>query len=788
MFTNYLKIAYRTLLRYKGYTVTNILGLAVGIAATILILSYIEFEMSYDDFQKNAASVYRVSVVAKKEGNVEYDGAQFIAPLGPAMMKDMPEVQNYVRLRSPVVAYLSFGEQSLKVDGIVYTDSTFFDILSFPLVTGSPQQALKDPYSIVLTPGVAVALFGNDDPMGKIVKADGGESFHVTGIVQEPPPNSDIHFRALASFSTLYHQPNMYLGWNGGNQYVAYVQLRPNARPEDVDKKFPAFMWGYLNQQLASVGLRFDPYLQPLRDIHLHYNEGSTAVRANIYTFALVALFILVIACVNFINLTTARSAKRAKEVGVRKVLGADRRMLIRQFLTETLLLTLLASVVALFLAELAFPLYKDLLGEDIGAWSVFRATSVLNVLALIVVVGLIAGGYPAFYLSSLRAAQALKSGPVALGSRARLRSILITLQFAVSIALIVCTVIVASQLDFLKDQKLGFNKENIVVLPLIGDAARSKTDILKEELGQLPGVLSTAASSAVPISGFTSNGYFPEGHNTVMMIHVLDVDDDFLKTFNIEMAEGRSFSPDFTSDKSAYLINQTLARTLGWQNPIGKTIRRDGVHDVIGVVKDFNFATLHSPIEPLIITRSPEVGQFSDLSVKLNGANTASTMSAIQRAWERIVPSTPFSYWFLDEAFDHLYRTEERFETLFLAFSGLAIWIALMGLLSLASFATEERTKEIGVRKVFGASVMSITGLLSRDFLRWVVLANLLAWPVAYYFMMLWLRDFAYRIDITVWPFVFGGLVALLLGWLSVGYQTVRAALSNPTNALRYE
>jgi putative ABC transport system permease protein len=788
MFSNYFKIAYRTLLRYKAYTATNIFGLAVGIAATILILSYIEFEMSYDDFQKKAASVYRVSVVWKKEGNVEGDSPTFVPPLGPAMLKDMPEVQNYVRLRNPVVAYLSSGEQSFRVDGIVYTDSTFFDIFSFPLAAGNPQEALRDPYSIVLTPELALTLFGSENPMGKIVKVDGGESFHVTGVVREPPPNSQIRFRALASFSTLEHQPNMYLGWRGGNQYITYVQLRPNTRREDVDRKFPPFMWGYINQEMASIGVSFDPYLQSLRDVHLTYDENSAAIRANIYTFALIALFILVIACVNFVNLTTARSAKRAKEVGVRKVLGADRSTLIKQFLTESLLLTLLASVVALFLVELVFPLYKTLLAEDIGAWSVFHVGTILNVLAIIVVVGLIAGSYPAFYLSSLRAAQTLKSGAVASGSRGRLRSVLITLQFAVSIALIVCTVIVASQLDYLKDQKLGFNKENIVVLPLIGDAAKSKSDLLKEEIVHLSGVLGASASSEVPINGFSSNGYFPEGHNSPMIIHVVDIDDDFLKIFGIEIAEGRGFSPDLASDKSAYLINQTLARTLGWQNPMGKTFRRNGEHTVIGVVKDFNFSTLHSPIEPLIITRRPEVGQFDDLSVKIGGANVASTMSAIESIWQRIVPSTPFSYWFLDEAFDHLYRAEERFETLFLAFSGLAIWIALMGLLSLASFATEERTKEIGVRKVFGASVASITGLLSRDFLRWVVLANILAWPAAYYFMTLWLRDFAYRIDLTIWPFVFAAVVALLLGWLSVGYQTVRAAVANPTKALRYE
>ncbi len=788
MFSNYLKVALRNLLRHKLYSFINMFGLAVGICAIILILAYIEFELSFDDFQANGKHIYRVSVKDLKEGNIESESPVFVAALGPAMLRDIPEVENYVRLRTPRTEYLSSGVQSLKVEGIVYADSTFFDVFSFHLISGDTKEALQSPFSIVLTPSLSQTLFGTEDPIGKMVRINGGDSYRVAGIVRDPPGNSSIKFRALISFSTLYRQPDMFLGWNGGNQYVTYVRLRANTRPEDVNRKFPPFMWRYINQENAAIGVRYDPYLQPFVDIHLLYDEGSAAIRANIYIFASIAIVVLMIACMNFVNLTTARSARRAKEIGVRKVLGANKPMLIGQFFTESFLITLLATICALLMAELVFPVYKTLISEDIGTWNVLHSSTILDLVILVLVVGFIAGAYPAFYLSSFQAAKVLKSGTLASGTRGTLRSILITFQFAVSIAMIVCTTIVGTQLQHLKNQKLGFNKNNIVVLPLVGKEARSKSDLLKREILGLSGVISASASSDVPISDFTSNGYFPEGHNSPLMIHVVDVDDDYLKTFGIEVAKGRGFSTDFASDKSAYLINQTLANTLKWESPIGKTIQRDGLHTIIGVVKDFNFATLHSPIKPLIITHEPWGGQFDDLSVKLGSADIAGTMKAMENVWQKSVPSSPFSYWFLDESFDHLYRAEERFETLFMIFAGLSIWIALMGLVSLASFATEERRKEIGVRKVFGASVLSVTGLMSKQFLKWVLVANIIAWPAAYYFMSLWLQDFAYRIDLTVWPFLAGGVAALLLGWVSVSFQTVKAALANPVDALRYE
>ena len=787
MFSNYAKIAVRNLLRNKLYSIITISGLAVGIAATILIFSYIEFQLSFDNFQKDGGSIYRISIKAIKEGNLEFDGPEFVPPLGPAMLKDMPEVENYVRLRTPLTQYLSSGEQSMKVDGIVYADSTFFDLLSFSMLEGDPSTTLRTPYSIVLTPTVAVGLFGREDPLGKIVKINGDESFHVTGIVGECPANSSIRFKALISFSTLYHQPNMFLGWNGGEQYVTYVRLKRGVRPESVDGKFPQFMWQYINKDMSTIGIRLEPYLQPFQNIHLWYDAGSASIRETMYVLACIAFVILIIACVNFVNLTTARSARRAKEIGVRKVLGARKGMLIRQFLTESLIISFLGALSALLLAELLFPFYRTLIGEDTTAWNIIRPSTTLAALGVVLLVGLVAGSYPALHLSSFEASRTLK-GVAGSGSKGRLRNILITLQFAVSIAMIVCTLVVVSQLHYLKNQNLGFDKNNIVVLPLLGEEAKSKSDLLKKELSGVPGVVGATASSEVPINDFTSNGYFPEGHNSPMIIHVVDVDNDFLKTFGIETVEGREFSKDIASDKSSYLINQTLEHILGWKNPLGRTIRRNGNHTVIGVVKDFNFATLRSPIEPLIITRDPWGGTFDNLSIKIRSSNIAETMRAIQAIWQNTVLSAPLSYWFLDESFEHLYRTEEHLETLLLVFAGLAIWIALMGLLSLAAFTTEERTKEIGIRKVLGASVPGVVGLLSRQFLKWVALANIVAWPAAYYFMTLWLQDFAYRVNMTVWPFIFGGLIALLLGWISVSAQTLKAALANPVNALRYE
>lgn len=788
MFKNYLKIAYRNLLKYKAYSLTNIFGLAIGVAATMMILLFIQFELSYDNFHQNANSLYRVSVVHKKEGKVQDDSPIFTPPIGPAMARDFPEVEGFVRFSTRRVAYLSYNDRALKIDGIRHADSTLFDLFSYELITGNPKQALVNPYSIVLTEETSERIFGAQNPLGKVVKLDNKDSYQVTGVAKSPPANSHIQFNALISFSTLYKSSNLFLDWNGGNQYTAYVKLAENTSPESVEAKFPDFMWDYINEEYANYGLSLEPYLQPLQKIHLFHNADSGARRTNLYIFAVVALLILFIACVNFVNLSIARAIKRTKEVGVRKVLGADKQKLITQFLGESILLTLIAFLCAFFLVEMLFPIYRNLLGVELDYAYTIDFKSVAGVLGIFLLVSVSAGSYPAFYMSAFQVISTLKGDARSGKSRGKSRNVLVVLQFAISIALIVCTLLVNGQLNFMKQKELGFNKENIVVLPLIGDEVKSKSETLKQELLRLPNIESVAASSEVPHDGFTSNGYFPEGHTKTVMIHVVDIDEDFLKTFDINLVQGRNFSKEFATDKTAYLVNESLANALGWDEPIGKKITRNGEHKIIGMVKDFHFATLHSRIEPLIITNQPWREGFSNLSVKISSTNLPETLAAIKTAWQEIAPATPFDYWFLDESFDELYKSEQQFQQLFLYFSVLAIMIALLGLLSLASFSTEQRTKEIGIRKVLGATAVGVAGMLSRDYLKLVVLANLIAWPAAYYFMSRWLQDFAYRVGIGWWVFLLAGGLAIFVALATVGFRAIKAALANPVEALRYE
>ncbi|MFQ5638927.1 MAG: ABC transporter permease [bacterium] len=789
MLKNYFKIAIRNLLKYKTYTLINITGLSVGIAATILILFYIQFEFSYDKFHENADHIYRVSIVRLMEGKMPEDSPVFTPPIGPAMARDFPEVENFVRFTVNKTAYFSLeNKQSIKVSGIRYADSTLFDVLSFQLIVGNPKTALVEPYSIVLTEKTAARIFGSDDPMGRIVKLDNADEYKITGIIKEPPANSHIQFNTLISFVTLYKDPHNYMDWNGGNQYYAYVKLTPDTAPEKVEAKFPDFMWGYINEMLANYGIKYEPYLQPLKDIHLYHDEYSDTGLTNIYIFSAIALLILLIACINFVNLTTARATKRAMEVGVRKVLGANKQNLIRQFLGESMLLTLVAFSVALLLVELFFPSYQALLNKEFKVSGLINMADFWGVLLAVFVVGIIAGSYPALYLSSFQAVKTLKGEVRSGANKERSRNILVVLQFAISITLIICTMLINRQLHFVKDKELGFNKEQIVVIPLISDEIKLKSETLKQELSNLPGILNVTASSEVPYAGFTSNGYIPEGFKNPIMIHVVDVDERFLETFDIDMVSGRNFSKEFSTDKTAYLVNETLARSLDWDDPIGKTITRNGDHKVIGVVKDFHYATMHSEIKPLILTNQPWRNRFDLLSVKINSNNISGTLNAIENTWRQFAQSAPFEYSFLDEAFDNLYKSEQRFQEVFFYFSFLAIVIALLGLFSLASFSTEQRTKEIGVRKVLGASVMGIIGLLSKEFLKLVVIANVVCWPIAWYAMHKWLQNFAYRIDMGWWIFALAGGLALVIALLTVSTQAVRAALANPVESLRYE
>ncbi|MEX1137808.1 MAG: ABC transporter permease [Bacteroidota bacterium] len=787
MISNYLKVAFRNLLKHRIYSAITIVGFAIGLAAAILIALYVRFELSFDDFQVHGDTIVRASFASKKEGIVQGRGPSFTPPFAPAAANEIPEVESFVRLSTPRVAYAFVGGESFKLENIRHADSTFFDIFSFNLIAGDIRSALRNPYSLVLSQSSAERMFGEGNPLGTLVKLDGKGPYQITGIVADPPANSSIQFSSLISFSTLYEDKNLYLDWNGGNQYIAYLQLVPNADIALVEKQCSALLWRYLNQQLSAIGVEVVPSLEPLKSVHLFHEYDSETRRNNIAIVSAVAVFILILACVNFVNLTTARAIRRAKEVGIRKTFGANRNDLVSQFLGEALLVTIAGTSIAILLVELVTPWYRALVGEHAGSLSSFEFGEAAMFVFSIFTVGIAAGSYPAFHLSRFQPA-AIQGEISRGGARSIVRNILVIFQFAVSITLIACTLLVGAQLQYMQNKDLGFRQDNMIVIPLRGEESKERGDILKQELTGLPDITGVTASSEVPSAGFTTNGYFPEGQTTPVMIHVVDADERFFDTYGLAVIKGRSFSSERLTDKDSYLINESLALMLGWDDPIGKTIRRGGDHTIIGVVKDFHYATLHDKIEPLIITNQPWRDRYSVLSVRTESKDIPELIISLKAVWHRVLPSTPFEFSFLDDQMDTLYRAERRFEGLFFSFSFLAIVIALMGLVGLASFSAQQRTKEIGIRKVLGASVQGVVSLLSADFIKLIAVANLLAWPTAYYFTQRWLDNFAYRMEMPWSAFILAGGSVLLLAVGVIGVQAIKAASANPVDALRYE
>ena len=786
MLRNYVNTALRHLLKYKTYSAINILGLAAGIAAVILILLYVEFELSYDGFHENCESIHRVSIVTKREGRIESDSPVFVDPLGPAMEKDFPAVKASVRISTRRSAYFHYNDTIVKIPNFRHADSSLFDVFSFTLTQGNPQQALINPYSIVLTEGIAHSFFGTENPIGKTIVLNNREAYHVTGVVENTPSNSTLNFDALVSFSTLYNDPDYYMGWNGGNQYMTYIQLKENASPEDVEATFPDFMWTYINEDVAGIGISYEPYLQPLKKIHLWHESAHGPLM--LFVYGGIALLILILAGINSINLTISLSSSRAREIGVRKVLGADRMSLIGQFMAESILTGCLALAVAMVLTQLILPVYKDIIGYNMESFGLISAAHLLWLPIFILLVGFGAGSYPALHLSSLESARTLKGVFQSGWHKRRFRSALVIFQFTAAVILMICTLVIQNQIRYMKKKHLGFNKENIIVLPLTTDELQSRSAILKEELSYLPDVIVVARSSQIPYRGFTRNGYFPEGYESPYYFHVVDVDETFLETYDIALAAGRNFSHERSTDEHAYLINATLAKTLSWDNPLRKIIRRNGDHAVIGVVKDFHYSTLHERIEPLILTNRPWDDKYNYVSIRVRSADVAETIASVQQTFTNMFPEVPFEYWFLDEAFDMLYRSEERFQLILFCFTSLALIIALLGLLSLASLSIEQRTKEIGVRKVLGATVEDLIVSLSRGFMKLVFISIVIASPIAWFIVNTWLQHFSYRTEVTPWTFVVVGLVALGIALLAVSYRSLRAALANPVESLRYE
>ncbi|MGB7843147.1 MAG: ABC transporter permease [Salinimicrobium sp.] len=788
MIRNYFKIAWRNFHKNLSLSLITLGGLSIGITAVLLIGLYINGQTNYEDFQQNKSSLYRVGFHYWQKGEKIGDGSKFTPPFGPDAQNEFPEIKSFTRLSSQRLAYISYKGKTIKLENIHHADSSFFQLFSYKLLKGNSRSVLREPYSIVLTEETANKIFGTDtDVIGKVVRLNNQTDYMVSGIAREAPANSHLSFNALLSFTTLYKESGNYMDWNGGQQYTTYLQLKDGANSELLEKKLPAFMWKHINRKFSEKGFRVDASLQPLEDIHLYYSDASRSLRTNIYVFAIVALLILIISSVNYINLTTAQAVTRFKEIGVRKVLGARHTQLIKQFLIETTLLTSLAFLISLVLITLLIPIYQQTTGTSLPSLSANSIPALMLLFILIMIVGIIAGSYVAFYISSFNATKIFK-GLLPQNTQGTFRKGLIVAQFAITIGLLICTSVVSLQLIYSNNSNPGFDKNQIIVVPLIGEETQQKHSLVQQKLLQIPQIQQVSALSEIPYDGITSNGFVPEGETEAIVIHQLNADENFLKTFNISLVEGEFFAKDRSIVNDGYVINETLAKTLGWQDPLGKTIGRDGEHKVVGVIKDFHFASLHDKIEPLIITNKPWANHYSYLAIKYQKADVSSLINDIRQTWKNDLGGAPFDYWFLDEVFNKIYKSEERFQQIFIYFSAISIILSLAGVFGLVALTIKLRTKEFGIRKVLGAGLFDIIKLTTKSFVIGIGLASLIATPIVWYVMNKWLQNFAYRISISWWIFVICSLTILLITILTISVQAVKAAIANPSKSLRTE
>lgn len=811
MFQNYVKIALRNLRKHKAYSFINVVGLAVGLACCLLISLYVKDELSYDRYHAKADRIFKVVMDARRPEK-QSQFALTPAPLAEALVRDFPEVETTTRLFTFFgEGLVRHGEKRFNETGIYFGDSTFFDVFSIPLLRGDIKTALTQPNNVVLSETAARKYFpqagsamGYEDPRGKTLSINNdGFDLQVTGVMQDIPANTHFHCDFLISLSTTRMSRNPSFITN--NNFHTYAVLRPNASAQALEAKFPAAIKKYAAAQVAArFGQSFEEYtaagnetkwkLVSIADIHLRSNrEYEIEANGNItsvYLFAAIAAIVLLIACINFMNLATARSASRAKEIGVRKVVGSNRLQLLRQFLTEALLLSFLALLIALVLVELFLPTFNQLAGKQIETSFFANGKSLAALLGVTVLVGLLAGSYPALVLSAMRPVLVLKSSSSINKSGAWIRRGLVVFQFAVSVALIAGTLIVHNQLGFVLNRRLGFDKEQVLVIKR-ASALGQQREAFKQKLLQNSNVINAAASTTLPGKLYGRSTYRALGapaENSHAM-HEMYVDENFLPTLGIALNTGRNFSFEFATDTSAVILNEAAAKLFDWNEPIGQFLTQPGDSlwraNVIGVVQDFHFESLHKQIQPLVILYQPS---FQYLSIRVRPENIAATVQAVETLWHEFAPQQPFEFAFLDQDFDAQYRAEERTGKIFGIFAVLAILIACLGQFGLASFTIQKRTKEIGVRKVLGASATSIVSLLSKEFVKLVVIAMLIASPLAYYVMNRWLQDFAYRIDIGVLTFVLAGSVALVIALLTVSLQSLRAAMANPVEALRYE
>ena len=810
MIKNYLKAALRNMRLHKGLSFITIFGFAAGLACCILITLYAIDQLGFDRHTPDAGRIYRVGISAALNSKT-FNGPVTCAPMADTVKREIPEVESIARFLgggrgAPVVRY---KDKVFSEERFYWADPSFFDVLKTPFIKGNPRTALSQANSVVLTRSMARKYFGSEDPLGKTINTDNRRDLQVTGVVEDVPRQSHFHYDFIGPLSIFDNSRST--SWIGNNFYT-YLVLRPGASAAAVNAKLqeivrrhaaPQFqqMFGVSWDQLLKSGAKYNYFLQPVTDIHLRSNfefelEANGDI-STVYLFSLVAFGVFLLACVNFINLTTARAATRAREIGIRKAIGSGRGQLIRQFLFESSLTSFMAIILALVLAILLRPHFNMLAGENAGIVIQNNPWLLPILLALLVLSGLVAGAYPAFYLSSFRPVQVLKGQPGGVKGKSFVRSLLVVFQFTLSIALIIGTLAINRQLHFMQNKKLGFNKDQVLLVKKTDDLGK-QVQAFKQELLANPDIMAVGNSAGLMGDpSFGDNVYMVPGAAGVAQQIILNIfcDEGFLRTFDISMAAGRFFEKDRQSDLQGVVLNETAAKALGLTDPVGKEIIQMIGRDnkptrltILGVMKDFHYQSLHEEIRPLAIHWFGPDGFGKMVSVRFRTTNVPVLLKSIENTWKRLAKGQAFEYEFFDEHFAAIYNAEQNTAKLLMAFSVLAIAIACLGLLGLATFATQQRTKEIGIRKVLGASVLSLSRLLSSEFLKLVLLANLIAWPLAYFVMTRWLRNFAYRASLGLELFFFSGILALCIALLTVSYQSVRAARANPVNSLRNE
>ena len=776
------------MLRQRSYILINLIGLTIGMTVCILLFLFVQYESSYDNFHTHADRIYRV--ISQDQDEKGMDTFIFTpAPLAPALLEDFPEIEKAVRFADSEIEIISKGRRFYET--VFFADREIFDVFSIKLVQGNTNSALEDPRSLLVSENTAEKYFKDEDPVGQSISFWGERDYTITGVFEDIPMNSHLRFDFLGSFENFHRRHHDQ--W-GISNYFTYILLAENASIESIVSKLPEFIDRHKGPDARRV-YKFNFLFQPITQIHLNSHwRGEIAAgtkMSTLYIFSTVALFVLLIACFNSINLSIARFSSRAQEVGMRKVIGANRFQLIQQFLGESFFLTLLSFPASLALVEGLLPLFNSLSGKDLHMQYSHNLPLLVFLLCILIFTALVSGLYPAVFISSFKPVKVLKGTFKSSLNISFFRKTLIVIQFVVSLIFIISFFIISHQLHFMRTRDLGFNREYIALIPINEPEILQRHETIKAEFLRSPHISATTATSYFPGKSIYRQNYWKEGmeENEFDMIHWLDVDHDFITTFQLELIAGRDFNKNIESDTGgAYILNESAAAALGWDplEAVNKSFELAERGQIIGVVKDFHFRSLHQDVDPLVLYIWPEALKY--FALRLNQDNIQAGLNHLKTVWSSTAVQQPFEFFFLDEEYDRLYQTEIRLGKIFVYVTLLSILIACLGLFGLASFSGEKRTKEIGIRKILGASAGRLVWILSKEFLIWIAIANLIAWPVAYYAMQQWLQNFTYRISPELWTFLVSSFFVLAVALITVGIKTLRSALSDPVDTLRYE